>query len=108
MLASRSLAQPSTLRMKSRRQPGLSGGSRDASNRSATSSPEQSFTPAVVDLNTNIFTLGVGYARPRWSVDLAYRLILGLDRNIDDSINSPPGEYGDTAHAFVITATIKL
>lgn len=47
----------------------------------------------------------IGYT---WVLDIAYRYIVGSDRDIDHSINSPPGEYSDQTHTIVITATINL
>ena len=75
---------------------------------SPTSAPERTFTPAIVDLDTHVFTAGVGYNQPRWSLDLAYRFILGVDRDVNDSINSPPGEYSDQTHAVILTMTVRF
>jgi long-chain fatty acid transport protein len=75
---------------------------------SQTSSPERTFSPVVVDLDSHVFTVGLGCSQPTWAVDLAYRYILGVNRDIDSSINSPPGEYSDQTHAIVLSLTLKF
>lgn len=70
--------------------------------------PNHTFTPAVLDIDSHIFTAGVGYSRPRWAVDLAYRFIIGEDRTINNSINSPPGEYTDITHTLMLSFTWRF
>lgn len=70
---------------------------------SPTSSPDQTFTPTVVDLDSYVVTLGVGYRRNSWGLDLAYRCVYGPERTVNDSVNSPPGNYSDVTHGIVVT-----
>lgn len=75
---------------------------------SESSTPDKTFSPLVVDLNSHIFTAGIGYSKPHWGWDLAYRLILGNPRDIDQSVNTPPGRYTDLTHALLLTVTWKF
>lgn len=75
---------------------------------SQTSSPSSTFAPTVLDLDSHVFTAGVGYARPHWSIDAAYRHIHGVDRDINHSINSPPGRYSDETDAVMVSVTYRF
>lgn len=73
-----------------------------------TSTPEGTFNPLVNDLYYQLFSVGVGFRRPDWQVDVAYQYILREERTIRQSVNSPPGTYEDQTHAVMVSLTVRL
>lgn len=77
---------------------------------SENSVPDKTFSPLVPDLTYHSFTLGAGYSKPKWGVDVAYQCYISKPRNVSGSINSPAvdGEWECQNHAFIVTANLKF
>lgn len=72
--------------------------------------PTSTFSPLVPDTAYHLFSLGVGYKRDNWSLDLAGQYILRETRHISGNVNSPTvdGTWDNKMYGLMLTFTTKL
>lgn len=70
--------------------------------------PNATYSPIVPDADYHLFSLGVGYATPRWGIDVSGQYIHREDRHVSGSVNSPTVD-GDWTNDFVgLMATLSF
>jgi len=77
--------------------------------------PNSTFSASVPDSNRHVFSVGLGYAATRFSVDLVYQYSLSDDRTVKnsadtnfDGVGDLDGDWRTQAHALMITSTVKF
>lgn len=76
---------------------------------SSRSIPESTWSPSNPESSRNAFTLGTGYSKRSFTVDLAYNIVLFSKRTIHNSIASGTvnGSYETTVHVFAVGLTFR-
>lgn len=72
--------------------------------------PNDTFTPLVPDSNYHLFSVGGGYKRDNWAVDLAYQFAYRETRHIEGGVNAPfvNGTWENDVHALMISFSYQF
>ncbi|MBI3273258.1 MAG: outer membrane protein transport protein [Planctomycetes bacterium] len=76
--------------------------------------PEESVSPSLADGDKHAMTLGAGYTCGKWTVDVAYDLVLQSDRDVNNTFLAPqiPIQDGtwseDPVHVLMVTTTHRF
>jgi long-chain fatty acid transport protein len=77
--------------------------------------PNSSFSPTLPDYERHIFSVGLGYTTPRFSVDVAYQYSYSPDRTVSSSpariangLTAADGTWETSANALLLTTSVKF
>ncbi len=77
--------------------------------------PNSSFSPTVPDSNRHVFSGGLGYSVPRFSVDVVYQYSLSENRTVNSSatrtangLAASNGTWESDDHAVMVTCSLKF
>lgn len=69
--------------------------------------PDATFTPTVPDSNRHVFSVGLGYAATRFSVDVVYQYSLSQDNTVNNG-TAASGTWTSDSHAVLVTSSVKF
>ena len=69
--------------------------------------PDSTFTPTVPDSNRHVFSVGLGYAATRFSVDVVYQYSLSQDNTVNNG-TAASGTWTSDGHAVMVTSSVKF
>jgi long-chain fatty acid transport protein len=74
---------------------------------STDSVPNGTFSPSIPDSDRQVFSVGVGYARKRFSFDIVYQHTIGADRTVNNG-SAADGTWLTTYNAVMTTCGLKF
>lgn len=66
--------------------------------------PDRHYNVLVTDIDRHVGSIGVGFKKDKFSLDLAYQIVFGVPRTVSGSIPSPTGQSADGEYDFFSTA----
>ena len=77
--------------------------------------PNSTFSPTVPDSDRHVFSVGLGYGVPRFTVDIVYQYSLSEDRTVTSSparaasgLSASDGKWESDGHAVMVTSSLKF
>jgi long-chain fatty acid transport protein len=69
--------------------------------------PDSTFSPSVPDSDRHVFSVGLGYGEPRFSVDIVYQYSLSADRTVNNG-TAASGTWTSDCHAVMVTSSMRF
>jgi long-chain fatty acid transport protein len=69
--------------------------------------PNSSFSPTVPDSNRHVFSVGLGYSVPRFTVDIVYQYSLSENRTVSNG-TAADGTWESDGHMVMVTSSLKF
>jgi long-chain fatty acid transport protein len=67
--------------------------------------PERTLSPMVPDADAHLLSLGVGYTKNKFTIDVASMVLLFEDRHTRRNIDGLDGKYTSTTVTFLMSVT---